>query len=583
MRNKLIVLLLLLVGFLLTGCKEKYFLTLDNSQTIVLKEGEEVKLPVTYSPSSTINVTIEKPEVIKYDNFNIIAIKEGNSKVEVTLVEDPELKVELEVKVEHIHKYIEEIVSDKYLKSEANENSPKLYYKSCKCGDFDKTEIFEYGNKLEKFTISYDYGYEDKKEIVTYIENENIMLLDPERIGYDFLGWFENDIKVEKIDNKNYNLIAKWEISKYSVKYYLDNEVYLEVTIQYGQKSEEIECLKPDDQYYSYNFFGWSETGDMDDLFNFSNPIEKDIELHAVFELIELKQEFRVTYYNDLNRRAESLKVKRGECAQFLDLPKADSNRFTYTVEGWYTNILRNEKYDFSKPVYEDLELYVKYNFNEKDRTGYELEGKRISFLGDSISTFYSENSEINSYYGGTNQFYYPIYSSTVKEVEKTWWYKTYTDLGLKLSVNNSWSGSSMNASNMMGRIATLGEKGKPDIIIIFLGTNDNVNGYVNEFKPAYEKALKEINKLYPDAYVFLCTMGYSAYNGYYYTEQNRLDFNDQIRDLAESYHCGVIEFSEIQTKDNYTIVLGDALHPNAVGMEKYAEKAIKDIKKYFE
>ena len=130
-------------------------MTLDNSQTIVLKEGEEVKLPVTYSPSSTINVTIEKPEVIKYDNFNIIAIKEGNSKVEVTLVEDPELKVELEVKVEHIHKYIEEIVSDKYLKSEANENSPKVYYKSCKCGDFDKNEIFEYGNKLEKFTISY--------------------------------------------------------------------------------------------------------------------------------------------------------------------------------------------------------------------------------------------------------------------------------------------------------------------------------------------------------------------------------------------------------------------------------------------
>lgn len=584
MKNKIITLLLILISIIVLGCGEKYNLTLDGNQNIELNEGEEVKLPVIYSDNSSITVSIENPEIVEYKEPNVIALKEGTSKIEVVLVEDPEQKVTLNIKVLHVHKYTEEIALETYLKSTATVESPNIYFKSCVCGEFNKetSETFEYGNKLETFTIIYDYNYEDKQETISFIENDIVELLVPERIGFDFLGWYENDVKVEELENKNYNLIAKWEISKYTVKYYLDDVVYLEVTIEHGGNIEEIECIKPADQYYEYNFFGWSEKGDMEELFDFNQAIEKDIELYAVFEKIELKQEFKVTYYNDLNRRIKSLKVKRGECAEFIDAPKDDSNRFSYTVEGWYINILREQKYDFTQPVYEDLELYVKYDLIEKDRTGYVLEGKRISFLGDSISTFYSEDSEINSYYGGTNQFYYPIYSSTVKSAEETWWYKTYNKLGLRLGVNNSWSGSSMNASNMMSRIATLGEKGKPDIIVIFLGTNDNVNGYVNEFKPAYEKALKEITKLYPDAYVFLCTMGYSAYTKYYYTEQNRLDFNDQIRDLAEQYHCGVIEFAEIQTKETYNTVLGDALHPNAVGMEKYAEKAIQEITDYF-
>ena len=52
------------------------------------------------------------------------------------------------------------------------------------------------------------------------------------------------------------------------------------------------------------------------------------------------------------------------------------------------------------------------------------LENMKVSILGDSISTFYKEGSEMNSYYTGTNQFYYPTYSATVKSVDLTWWYK---------------------------------------------------------------------------------------------------------------------------------------------------------------
>ena len=49
---------------------------------------------------------------------------------------------------------------------------------------------------------------------------------------------------------------------------------------------------------------------------------------------------------------------------------------------------------------------------------------KNISILGDSLSTFYSEDAALTSYYHGDNEFYYPRYSQTIKTVEKTWWFQ---------------------------------------------------------------------------------------------------------------------------------------------------------------
>ena len=76
--------------------------------------------------------------------------------------------------------------------------------------------------------------------------------------------------------------------------------------------------------------------------------------------------------------------------------------------------------------------------------------------------------------------------------------------------------------------------------------------------------------------------MGYSPFNKYYYTEEMRLNFNDTIEKLAEKYNMGVIEFDKYQTKENSSLYLGDALHPNANGMVEYAKAVIEAFEKYF-
>ena len=61
------------------------------------------------------------------------------------------------------------------------------------------------------YTITYnpDGGTCEKTE-ETFEENGEVTLPTPVKEGYEFLGWYEGEEKVETIGNKDYNLIAKW-------------------------------------------------------------------------------------------------------------------------------------------------------------------------------------------------------------------------------------------------------------------------------------------------------------------------------------------------------------------------------------
>ena len=151
------------------------------------------------------------------------------------------------------------------------------------------------------------------------------------------------------------------------------------------------------------------------------------------------------------------------------NVTKEEVDGVKYVFKGWDKNITK---------VVEDV-TYVAV-FEEYVAT---LVGKKLSILGDSIYTFYAAGSEVNSYYSGTNTFYYPIYSSTIKTVDLTWWYKLVKNTEMTFGINNSWSGSCAYGNNDSAgmsdaRINTINENGQTDIAIIYLGTNDAVNTF---------------------------------------------------------------------------------------------------------
>ena len=491
-----------------------------------------------------------------------------------------------------------------------------------------KPEVKEY---TVKFVVNGD------EETVVVEEGEKVAKpQDPVKDGYNFLGWYVNEevYDFESIVNSNLIIEAKFEAIKFTVTFVV-NDVMTEVEVLYGET-----VIKPSDPNKDgFEFVGWF----IDDIEYDFGVVTEDIKLYAIFKEIiiyhtvtfidednneigvitvkhgdsileedypkvegftlvnmshdlknidkdltvkcEFKQLYNVVIYDTKGSVYKNMQVPRGETLEEIDLSLENDSKFNYSVSDWYTDKELTKRFRLSRPVSYDLELYPRVYATPVNSN---YEGLTVSILGDSISTFYSTTSDVNSYYTGDNQFYYPRYSATVKKVTGTWWYQAIESSKTKLGINNSWSGTNLyGTSSSCGmsaeRIKTLGDNGTPDIIIIFLGTNDNVNGIsASTFKAGYHQAFKQIEMHYPSAYVMCCTLGYSAYTGYNYTEKDRLEYNDVTRDICKQYKAKVIEVAEVQTIDSYTSLLGDNLHPNADGMIKISEKVVKAIDDMF-
>ncbi len=98
---------------------------------------------------------------------------------------------------------------------------------------------------INTYTITYvlNDGNEDHGNVTSYtIITDTIVLADATRSGYDFLGWFDGETKVESIEKGtigNLTLTAKWEISSYTISYDLNGGEFI-----YSEYAENVEALK---------------------------------------------------------------------------------------------------------------------------------------------------------------------------------------------------------------------------------------------------------------------------------------------------------------------------------------------------
>ncbi len=116
------------------------------------------------------------------------------------------------------------------------------------------------------------------------------------------------------------------------------------------------------------------------------------------------------------------------------------------------------------------------------------LRGKTFSILGDSISSYRNISNRRGSRWSNTTIGRGKAWYSDLKpimDLEDTWWMQLSEDLGLRLLVNNSWSGSTFfqTRAKTKGAFADrcvqlhddtgINDGAEPDIIIVYLGTND--------------------------------------------------------------------------------------------------------------
>ena len=242
------------------------------------------------------------------------------------------------------------------------------------------------------------------------------------------------------------------------------------------------------------------------------------------------------------------------------------------------------------------------------------IAGKKLSILGDSISTYtgWSNNSaETNSTIGGNTVRYNGSYILT--SVNQTWWKQAADETGMEILVNNSWAGSRVTTTRSSADAGCLtrarnlhDDTGKnsgetPDIIAIYLGINDFDNkvelgefqelsevydyatqtyiGEVTVFAPAYAMMLHKILIAYPKAEIYCFT---------HVPNSRRIDtevleqYNDTIHYIADYFHVNVVDlYAESGvTYDNCEEYTGDGLHPNAAGMDLITDCFIRALKK---
>ncbi len=268
-------------------------------------------------------------------------------------------------------------------------------------------------------------------------------------------------------------------------------------------------------------------------------------------------------------------------------------------------------------------------------------EGKTLAVLGDSISSF------IGMIPNGQAHYYYPERTGNlpVSSYAGMYWEKVCSALRMARGVINGWASSRVTATHAsyadpeicaqagcLDRAKALGVS--PDVIIVYLGTNDFRNGvpigtYSSEsasgvntipqlveidgvvdasanagvielinsdFRLAYAVMLDRIRQKYPYAEIWCCTLPAfehrNTVGGTGYPEINDegitiYQYNNAIRDIASFCGCKVIDLASSALSSYNTATMmqdygeaypGSGLHPNIHGHSAIANEIIRTL-----
>ncbi len=227
--------------------------------------------------------------------------------------------------------------------------------------------------------------------------------------------------------------------------------------------------------------------------------------------------------------------------------------------------------------------------------------GKKFSILGDSISTLDKYNPD------GYSVFYTEenCERSGIFRMQDTWWGKVIRYFDGELLVNNSWSGSRVTKLPNKKELFPSGcsdertlflhmDEMKPDVIIVYLGTNDwafgaktdrdllvSEDGDESVFDFAYDRMLKKLKKNYPSSKIWCCTLSETYISKHpnfvfphVYAGRHMEEYNQIIRDTSARNACGLIDLYSYRTP--YDSI--DGTHPTKRGMETIATMIVQAL-----
>ena len=182
----------------------------------------------------------------------------------------------------------------------------------------------------------------------------------PPKENHTFAGWYNGDKKFDfDADTTNapnvLNLVAKWDINKYTVKFVSDHGSFADQTIEHGKPIDTDKLTIPEVE--GYTFDGWYTDENRTIEFDFTKPIKSNTTVYAKWTA----KDYEVSFVTEHGDAPTSQNVPYNGTA-------TDPGELTaegYTFIGWYTdNTHDSTKFDFRTPITGDTKVYAKWEKN---------------------------------------------------------------------------------------------------------------------------------------------------------------------------------------------------------------------------
>ena len=182
---------------------------------------------------------------------------------------------------------------------------------------------------------------------------------EPSKENHTFAGWYNGDEKFDfdadttKAHNV-LNLVAKWDINKYTVQFVSDYGSFADQTVEHGKPIDTGKLTIPPVE--GFTFDGWYTDDTRTKEFDFTKPITSNTTVYAKWTA----KDYEVSFITEYGDAPISQNVKYNN-------PATDPGELTaegYTFIGWYTDDTHTKEFDFSTPITGDTKVYAKWEKN---------------------------------------------------------------------------------------------------------------------------------------------------------------------------------------------------------------------------
>lgn len=181
----------------------------------------------------------------------------------------------------------------------------------------------------------------------------------PSKENHTFAGWYNGDEKFDfDADTTNapnvLELVAKWDINQYTVKFVSDHGSFADQTIEHGGTITTDNLTIPEVE--GYTFDGWYADEAHKTKFDFTQPIKSNTTVYAKWTA----KDYEVSFITEHGNAPTSQNVPYNGTAKDPGTLTAEG----YTFDGWYTDDTYTTKFNFSTPITGDTKVYAKWEKN---------------------------------------------------------------------------------------------------------------------------------------------------------------------------------------------------------------------------